>query len=99
VEGSHVPPDHCVTVAPSKHAGEGGWLQLTPAHRFTHAPFSQTGAALPQPPHAAPPAPHWLPDCCATGTQVLPLQQPAQFDGLQLGEAVTQLPWRHWVPA
>jgi hypothetical protein len=86
-------------VVESRQVDAGGWLQLTPAQRFTHAPFSQTGAELPQPPQDAPPEPHCPADWLATGTQVLPLQQPAQFDGLQLCDTVTQLPWRHWVPA
>ena len=94
-----MPPDHWVTVVASKHTAAGGWVQLIPAHLLTQVPLSQTGAPPPQLPHAAPAPPHWVLLCAASRTQVLPLQQPAQFEALQLADTSMHAPWLHCLPA
>ena len=93
-----LPPDHCVRVVESRHVAVGGWLQVTPTHLLTQVPLSQTGAPPPQLPQAAPAPPHCALLCDASATQLLPLQQPAQFEALQLTDTSTQTPWLHCLP-
>lgn len=58
-------------------------LQQPAAHVLAsheHMPAATSHRPLAQETHAAPPLPHWEPDCDAYGTQTLPLQHPFAHD-------------------
>jgi hypothetical protein len=65
-----------------------------------HVPLLVSHKPLPQVPQACPAVPHWPGVCCAYGTHVLPLQQPAHVAGSQVHPPGPQVsPGAHaWPP-
>jgi len=91
--GLHVPGEvNDSTVVALRQTGAGGWLHVTAAQRSVQVPAWQTVVPV-QGAQVTPAEPQLELDSAPTSTQVVPLQQPAQFEGLQLPASVVP-PWQ-----